>query len=137
MAKELRQSPQDVSGWVGWIYFAGFLMLLSAVFQMIAGLVALFKDEVYVVGANRLVALDYTSWGWIHLIVGLVLLLTALSLFNGSWWGRFVGVVLASLSAIANFAFVGAYPIWSILIIAIDVFIIYALLVHGNEVRNV
>lgn len=131
------QNPRDVSGWIGWIYFAGFLMLLSATFQMIAGFAALFKQDVYVVGEKGLLALNYTQWGWVHLIIGVVLLLTALSLFNGNWWGRFIGVVLASLSAIANFAFISAYPFWSITIITLDVFIIYALLVHGDEVKEV
>jgi hypothetical protein len=137
MAKTTKsQGPQDVSGWVGWVYFAGFLMLLSATFQMIAGLAGLFKDEVYVVGENNLLALDYTQWGWVHLLIGIVMLISAISLFNGNLWGRIVGVTLASLSAIANFAFISAYPLWSIVVIVVDIFIIYALLVHGDELKE-
>ena len=137
MAKTTKsQSAQDVSGWVGWVYFAGFLMLLSATFQMIAGLAGLFKDEVYVVGENNLLALDYTQWGWAHLLIGIVMLISAISLFNGNLWGRIVGVTLAGLSAIANFAFISAYPLWSIVVIVVDIFIIYALLVHGGDLKE-
>jgi hypothetical protein len=123
----------DVSGWVGWVFFGGFMMLLAGFFQTIAGLAALFKDEVYVVAPDALVSLDYTQWGWIHLLLGVVLMISAGSLFSGNMWGRFVGVVLALLSAVANFAFVSSYPFWSLTIIVIDVLIIYAIMVHGNE----
>jgi hypothetical protein len=133
--KEGYMAKKEVTGWVGWVYFAGFLMMLSGVFQIIAGLVALFRDEVFLVGANNLFVLDYTQWGWIHLIFGVVLFLTALSLMSGGLWGRTVGVVLASLSAIANFAFISAYPLWAMLVITLDILIIYALLVHGDEAK--
>jgi len=126
-------SSTDPSGWVGWVYFAAFMMMLAGIFQGIAGLVALFRDQVFLVTTHNLFLLDFTQWGWIHLILGVLLITASLSLFRGNYWGRFMGVVLASLSAIANFAFINAYPFWSLLIIAIDVFIIYALLVHGNE----
>jgi len=128
-----RKTDMDVTGWVGWVYFAGFMMLMAGIFQSIAGLVALFRNESYVVTSNNLFVLDYTQWGWVHLLIGVLLLLAAFSLFNGNMWGRILGVVLATLSAVANFAFLNAYPLWSLVVIAIDVFIIYALLVHGNE----
>ncbi len=125
-----------MSGWVGWVFFAAFLMLLSATFQMIAGFAALFKDDIYAVTQRGLLMFDYSQWGWIHMFIGLVLLLTALSLFGGGMWGRIVGVVLATLSAVANFAFLTASPVWSVLIIILDVLIIYALMVHGGDVRR-
>lgn len=126
----------DVSGWVGWQYFAASLMMLAGVFQFIAGLVALFKDQVFLVAPNNLVLLDYTQWGWVHVIIGVVLFLTSFSLFAGNMWGRTVGVLLASLSAIANFAFIQAYPWWSLTVIILDVLIIYAIAVHGGEVKE-
>jgi hypothetical protein len=129
-------ATKQITGWVGWVYFAGFMMMLVGIFQAIAGFVALFKDQVYLVAPNNLLVLDYTGWGWVHLIFGLVLFFTSFSLMAGQGWGRFVGALLAGLSAIANFAFIEAYPIWSILIIVIDVLIIYALLVHGDEART-
>jgi hypothetical protein len=126
---------KNVTGWVGWIYFAGCLMMLVGIFQTIAGLVALFRDDVYLVAADKLLVFDYTEWGWIHLIIGLILFLSSLSVFTGGTWGRLLGSFLAGLSAIANFAFLTAYPLWSSLVIIVDVLIIYALIAHGREMR--
>ena len=134
MARQTNGS--DMSGWVGWVYFAAFMMLLAGIFQSIAGLVALFRDQAFLVTSNNLFVLDYTQWGWLHLAIGVLLVVSALSLFQGNMWGRVMGVVLATLSAIANFGFLNAYPLWSMVVIAIDVFILYALIVHGREAGN-
>lgn len=135
MAKKSNNSA-DVSGWVGWVYFAGFMLVLSGVFQAIAGLVALFKNEVYVVGEQNLWLLDYTTWGWGHLLFGIFLLLAGSAVISGKMWGRVVGVVFAGLSLIANFGFIPVYPIWSIILIIIDILILYALIVHGDEAQD-
>jgi hypothetical protein len=124
------------TAWVGWGYFAGFMMVVMGVLQSIAGLVALLNNEWLVVGPERLVALDFTTWGWVHLITGIVVLAAGFSLFHGATWARTVGVILASFSFIANLAYVNAYPIWSITIMVIDILIIYALTVHGSELRD-
>lgn len=131
-----KRNDGDVSGWVGWQYFAASLMMLAGVFQFIAGLVALFKDQVYVVAPNNLILFDYTQWGWVHVLIGTVLFLTSFSLFAGNMWGRTVGIFLAALSAIANFAFLDAYPWWSLTVIILDILIIYAIAVHGGEVKE-
>lgn len=129
----MAKSNQEVSGWVGWVYFAGFMMMLAGIFQTIAGVVALFKDEVYVVGPERLLALDYTQWGWVHLILGVILVISASSLLSGKMWGRTIGVLMATLSAIANFAFLEAHPWWSLMIIVVNILVIYGIVVHGSE----
>ncbi len=130
--------PTQRTGWVGWVYFAGIILAVSGLFQAIQGLTAIFHDEVFLVGKNgNVIELDYTAWGWIHLIVGIAVLLAGLSLFRGSIYGRVVGVIFAVLSAVVNLAFIAAYPAWSILIIALDVLVIYALVVHGPEAREV
>lgn len=129
------ESKSKQTGWVGWIYFAGFLMLLVGIFQTIAGFVALFKEDFYIVTSSELLLFDYSQWGWIHLFWGLLLILSSISLMAGQMWGRFLGVFLVAVSAIANFAFIPAYPIWSMMIIAIDILIIYAIMAHGREVR--
>ena len=121
------------TGWVGWVYFAGILMVIMGIFQAIAGLTALLNGNFYVVTQEHLVALSYTQWGWIHLILGGVVMAAGSAVMNGRLWGRIIGVLLASLSALANFAFISAYPIWSVLIIVMDILIIYALVVHGSE----
>lgn len=135
MVKKSKTSS-DVTGWVGWVYFAGFILLLNGAFQTIAGLVALFKNEVFVVSEQNLWLLDYTTWGWAHLILGIFLLFAGSAVIAGKLWGRVVGVIFAGLSLIANFAFIPVYPVWSILLVIIDVLILYALIVHGDEVQD-
>lgn len=129
------QHRDHATGWVGWVYFAGILMMLAGVFHAIAGLVAIFKNEVFVVGSGSLLVLDFSGWGWLHLIIGIVLFLASFSVLAGGTFGRVIGSMLAGLSAIANFAFFTAYPLWTIIIISVDILIIYALLVHGQEAR--
>ena len=79
---------------------------------------------------------DVTAWGWIHLIAGIVVLLAGFALFSGAVWARTVGVILALVSAIANFAWLPYYPVWSILIIAVDIAVIWALTVHGRDIAE-
>ena len=130
--------PQrQVTGWVGWIVFAATMALIVGVFDVIEGIVALFRNTYYHVGANGLVVtVNYTAWGLVHIAIGAVLIATALGLFAGQTWARVVGIGIASLSAIVNFGFMAAYPLWSISVIAIDVFIIYALTAHGAEMKE-
>ena len=128
-----RQNGQLTTNRSGWVTFAGFMMIVAGFFQAISGLVAIFKSSVYLVTSNHLLVLDYKQWGWVHLIVGIVLLLSSASLFAGRLWGRIVAITLATISAILNFSFIWAYPVWSILIIALDVMVIYAVAMYGGR----
>jgi len=130
-----RNEQPQVTGWVGWVYFAGFLMLLSGMFQSIMGLTALINDRFYTLVGGNLVVFDVTTWGWLHLIYGVIVLCAGVALFNGSLWARIVAILLALVGVVGQFAFLAAYPIWSIIAIAIGICIIYALTVHGGEVR--
>lgn len=124
------------SGWVGWIVFAASMMLMLGCFHALAGLVAIFKDEYYAVGKSGLVvSVDYTAWGWAHLILGIIVVLAGIGLFKGAMWARIVAVIIALVSAIANIAFLSANPIWSMIMIALDVLVIYAVTVHGREMK--
>lgn len=124
------------TGWTGWVTFAAVMMVVVGAFQFIEGLTALLRDTYYVVGHNGLLLrVDYTGWGWFHLILGGLLALAGVSLFSGKMWARVIGVAFAGLSAVANLAFLAAYPIWSFIVIALDVFVIYAITVHGREMR--
>lgn len=129
-------AQKDITGWAGWAGFAGILMLLVGAFQAILGLVALLNDTFYVVGKEGLLVFDYTTWGWAHLLFGLFLFLAGMSVLKGHAFGRVIGIILAFLSAVANLAFIPAYPIWSVIVIAIDVLVIYGLAVHGNELAE-
>jgi hypothetical protein len=126
----------DPTGWTGWVVFASFMMILLGLFQAIQGLVALFDDGFYLVRPSGLVVhVDYNDWGTVHLLLGVLLLLSGAGVLTGNLAARTVGVILAGLSALANMAFIGAYPIWSLLIITVDVVVIYSLTVHGRELR--
>jgi hypothetical protein len=125
------------SAWQEWIMFAGTMLVLVGCFHLVQGLVALFRDEVYVVGrAGLVVNVDYTAWGWAHLIGGIVAILAGVALFRGRMWARIVAVVVAFASSLLNIAFLPAYPIWSAMMIAIDILIIWAVTVHGAELKE-
>ena len=124
------------AGAVGLIYFAGILMIMAGGFQTFAGLVALLENEFYVATPNYVAKFDATSWGWIHLLIGLLVLFAGFAVLSGQTWGRIVAIVLAVVSALSTFAFIPYYPFWSIVIIALDVFIIWALAAHGDDVRS-
>jgi hypothetical protein len=125
------------TAWTGWVVFAGFMMIMLGFFQAIEGLVAIFDDGYYHVRPNGLVVhVDYTSWGWTHLLLGVVIFASGLGVLAGNMAARIVGVLLAGLSALVNLLFIEAYPIWSIIIITVDVLVIYALTVHGRELRD-
>jgi hypothetical protein len=124
------------TAWLGWVYFAGIMMITLGFFQAINGLVAIFDDTYYVVGDQGLVvSVDYTVWGVVHLIIGAVAFAAGFAVMKGQTWARTVGIILAVVSAVVNMAFIAAYPVWSILIIGLDVVIIYALAVHGREAK--
>jgi hypothetical protein len=112
------------------------MLVLDGIFQAIIGLTALFNNEVLVLTSKTLLAFDITTWGWLHLLIGLLLVVVGLSLFSGNMAARVIAVFLAGLSAIANLAFVGVYPIWSLVVITVDVLVMYALIVHGGEVKE-
>lgn len=121
-------------GAVGLIVFAGTMMIMIGVFHIISGLAALIEDDFYVTTPNYLLEFDVTTWGWIHLIAGIVVAGAGFAVFAGQTWARVVGILLAGLSAVANFAFIPYYPVWSLLIIALDVFVIWALATQGRSV---
>jgi hypothetical protein len=120
--------PRNVSGWaVGGTVFAATVLMLVGVFQGIAGLVAIFDDNFYVVTRHYTFDLDTTVWGWIHLLLGIALVFVAWGLFSRSTWAGVTAIFLASLSAVANFFFIPYYPFWSLLLIALDIWVIWSL----------
>lgn len=124
------------TAWVGWVVFAGMMLVLVGSFHVIQGLVALFRDEVYIVGRSGMVVnVDYTAWGWTHVIAGAISIAVGACLLAGQMWARIVAVLVAVVSAIINVSFIPAYPVWSVAMIAIDVLVIWAITVHGDEIK--
>jgi hypothetical protein len=114
------------------------MMMLLGIFHAFQGLVAIFRDEYYAVGSSGLVVnVDYTTWGWVHLLGGILIAGAGAGLLAGQMWARVVGVLMAFASALINVAFLAALPIWSTIMIAIDVLVIWAITVHGREMRSV
>jgi hypothetical protein len=123
-----RIEQREVSGWaVGAIVFAGSMLTLAGVFQVLAGIVAIANDEFFVTTRNYTFDLDVTTWGWIHLILGALLLMMGLGLFARQTWAGVGAIFAAMLSAVANFFFIPYYPIWSLVVIGLDVWVIWAL----------
>ena len=130
-------SRAETSGWaVGFTVFAAIMMLMVGVWQALAGLIAIFENEFYVTTRNYIFQLDATTWGWIHLVLGLLVAFAGWGLLSGQTWARIVGITLAALSATANFLFLPYYPFWAILIITADILVIWALTAHGREFRE-
>lgn len=120
----------------GGVVFAAMLMILAGTFQAVQGLVALVNDDFYVTGEEYIFRFDLTTWGWVHLVLGVIVGLAGAALLRGAVWARTVAVVLAGLSILANFLWLPHYPVWSLTVIAFDVFVIWALVVHGRDVAR-
>jgi hypothetical protein len=119
---------RPVSGWaVGFSAFAGAIMIMIGIFQFFEGLAAVANDSFFVVGNNYTYNLDTTAWGWIHMIIGVIVFAAGLGIFSGATWARAVGITVAVISAIANFFYIPYYPIWAVLLIALCVIVIWAL----------
>ena len=128
-------SQNEPSGWaIGWALFAAVMLITVGCFQVIAGIAAIAEDELLVKGADYVLQLDVTTWGWVHLLLGAILILSGLGVMSGNVVARSVGVFVAALSMVANFAFIPWYPVWSIAVIAVDIAVIWALTAHGRDV---
>ena len=130
------ETPESTySSWaVGWAGFAGVMLIMIGIFDVIQGLVALFNDEFYVITQEWVFEFDVTTWGWIQLILGVILIASGVGIFSGNVAARTVGVIIAGLAAIVNFAWLPYYPVWSIIVIAISIAIVWALTAHGRDI---
>jgi len=128
------QERQPSGAAVGWTMFAAFMMILIGSFHAIAGLAGILEDEFYAITPNYVFEFDATTWGWVHLIGGVIVLLAGFGLFSGAVWARTVGVIVATISAIVSFVWIPWYPVWSIVVIGVDIAVIWALTAHGRDI---
>jgi hypothetical protein len=125
------------SGWaMGWATFAAVMLIITGVWAVLVGIAGIAEDEFYVTTPEWIFQFDATAWGWIHLIVGIVLILSGIGIFSGNVLARTVGVIVAGLSAIANFAWLPYQPVWAVVMIAVDVAVIWALTAHGRDLAT-
>ncbi|WP_433291469.1 DUF7144 family membrane protein [Actinoplanes sp. CA-030573] len=130
-------SAPPMTAWIGMVAFGGFMIVLTGIFHLIEGIVALADDDFYVARpAGLALSWSYTQWGWLHVVVGVLALAAGTGIFLGQLWARVAGVAIALVSAFASMLYLPAYPLWSVILIVIDVLIIYALLAHGGDVRD-
>lgn len=123
--------------WVsGLELFAAVMMIIIGLFHVIVGLAAIVRSSYYVVTQNYAFTFNVTAWGWVHLILGILVGATGLALISGQSWARVVGMIILGLSALGNFLFIPYQPVWSLLIIVIDVAVIWALAVHLRELES-
>jgi hypothetical protein len=125
-------SEQRSDAGAGWVSFAGIILITVGIFQAFVGLVGLIEDEFYAVTPEYVVQFDATTWGWIHIIIGLIVAAAGFGIFSGNVLARTVGVFAALGSMISVFAWLPWYPIWGIIVVSMNIAIIWALTVHGR-----
>ncbi len=126
----------EITGWVGWLGFASFMLLFAGFFNIIEGVADRARQAVFIHSSGDVWVLNYNKWGWINIIIGVLLIIAALSLLKGGIFGRVFGSLVVVLSMLAAASSIPVYPIWSILILIVDSLIMYAIVVHGNEVKR-
>ena len=123
------------SSWTGWIAFAGILMVLIGAIDVFQGLIAIIRDNYYAVTPNQIIVFDTTTWGWITLLWGIVILLAGFGLLSGAGWARWLTIVAASVNVLGQLGFVGnsQYPLWALTGITLTLVVLYALIVHWSD----
>jgi len=130
-------TTKEPSGWaVGFTAFAGIMMIMMGFWWIITGLIGVFNSEFFVVTLRWIFQFDISTWAWIHLIVGIVILVAGFFLFQGAVWARTAGVIIAVIAAVLSFAWLPYYPIWAILFIVISIAVIWALTAHGRDITE-
>lgn len=133
MATSERMATSD--RWSGWISFAGLMIIIIGGLDFFEGLIAVIRDQYYVVTPSQIVVFDLTTWGWIMMIWGVILLLAGFGLLSGATWARWFSIVVLSLNIIAQLGFVGSaqYPLWALTVLTLTIVVLYALIVRWND----
>jgi hypothetical protein len=134
---ETRRDVGRSDAWTGWIGFAAIMLLMIGVITFFEGLVAVFRDEYYVVTGQQVIVFDLTTWGWIMLIWGVLLVLAAAGLAAKQGWARWFTIIAVGLNLVAQLGFLGntQYPLWALVIIALEVAVLFALTARWREVE--
>ena len=131
-------SDTATTGWVGWGWFAAIVIIIAGVFDALYGLVAILMPQraYFVVGEGGLFLFDVSGWGWWHLILGVALVLIGLALITGATWARVVAIILVAFNGLSQLALLPVQPWWSLIVLALDILVLYALTVHGRELKS-
>ena len=130
-------SDREVTGWVGWGWFAAIVLIIAGAIDIIYGFIAVFSPTSSYIAKmdGQLVLFDVSAWGWWHVVFGAVLILIGLALFTGATWARVIAIIFAAISAISHLFLIPVQPWWSVIVMTLDVLVIYALTVHGRELK--
>ena len=130
-------APQEQS-WTGWVMFAGIVMIIAGAFDALLGLTAILlpSNEYLFLTDEAVILLDAAGWGWWHLFIGAAIVIVGIFVLRGAAWARMVGVVLVSVNAISQMGLLAVQPLWSLIMILLDIIVIYALIVHGREMKR-
>lgn len=131
----MSQPRIEVTGWVGWVWYAAIMLMIIGGFDIVQGIIALADDNFAVAVEGGLLVFNVTTWGWVHVIGGLIIFLTGLGLWSGQTWARVVAVIVAALNALIQLTIMPAYPFWAVLMVALNMVVIYAVVVHGREAQ--
>ena len=128
---------KKVTGWVGWVYFAAAMILVLGGVHVIAGLTGIFSPDYYVATqTGKVLAFSYNTWGWIHLVLGAGMLALGVALMAGKFWAQIVTVALVAAGMVVDLAFIGVYPFWAIISLVISGLVLYAITLHGDELKQ-
>ncbi|KQV18560.1 MULTISPECIES: hypothetical protein [unclassified Kitasatospora] len=116
----------------GLVMFAGVMMLVGGLLGIFQGIIAIAKDDLYVATRDYIFQFNLTTWGWIHLAMGVVLAVVGFGVLKGAAWGRVIGIALVSLNLVLNFLFLPYYPLWSLVAIALSAFVVWALCTYRD-----
>ena len=128
----------EEQSWTGWVMFGGIVMIIAGAFDALLGLTAILlpSNEYLFLTDEAVILLDAAGWGWWHLIIGAAIVLVGVFVLRGATWARMVGVVLVSINAISQMGLLAVQPLWSLIMILLDIIVIYALIVHGREMKR-
>lgn len=114
----------------GWTVFAAIMLLVSGSFNIIWGLAAVLNDQVVRVGGQGVIVLDFTTWGWVHIVLGAIMLLVSWGLFSVAEWARWTAIVIATLDLVLQMTVITAFPLWALVVMTLNVIVIYQLTAH-------
>jgi hypothetical protein len=132
---EVTDPRGEVTGWVGWVWYAAIMLVIIGAFDVVQGIIALADDDFAVGVSGGMLVFNLTTWGWVHIIGGLILVLVGIGLWSGQGWARVFGVIAAALNALVQLTIMPSYPFWATLMIALNMIVIYAIVVHGREAK--
>ncbi|KAF2411695.1 hypothetical protein B1729_19055 [Microbacterium sp. B35-04] len=128
----------EEQSWTGWVMFGGIVMIIAGAIDALLGLTAILlpSNEYLFLTDEAVILLDAAGWGWWHLIIGAAIVLVGIFVLRGATWARIVGVVLVSINAISQLGLLAVQPLWSLIMILLDIIVIFALIVHGRELKR-